>query len=73
MANVLARWESRGGAHYVDLEERRDYYAYTGSGCGGSLYRSVVTDAQAVAVMQAKVDTGYFLPDKAVVPMRRVV
>jgi hypothetical protein len=31
-----------------------------------------LTDAQAVAIMQARVDAGYFLPDSAKVPMVRV-
>jgi hypothetical protein len=72
MANVIARWESRGRAHYVDLEDRNGYYGYTGNGCGGSL-APVATDGEAIAVMQARVDSGYFLPDSAVVPMKRVV
>ena len=73
MSNVIARWESRGGAHYVDLVDHHGYYGYTGKGCGGSLPAVVVTDAHAVAVVQAKVDTGYFLPDKAVTPMKQVI
>ena len=73
MSKVIAKWESRGRAHYVDLEDRGTYYSYTGNGCGGSLPGAVVTDAHAVAVVQEKVDSGYFLPDRAVVPMKRVI
>ena len=73
MTNVIARWESRGRAYYAELEDRGTYYSYTGNGCGGSLHRSVVTDAHAVAVVQERVDAGYFLPDRAVMPMKRVV
>jgi hypothetical protein len=73
MSKVIARWESRGRAHYVELEDRVSYYSYTGNGCGGSLPSPIRTPAQAITYMQAKVDSGYFLPDKAVTPMKRVI
>jgi len=69
---VLARWESRGGAHYVELRKSAGGYGYTGCGCGGSL-GAVESDQAAVAVIQARVDSGYFLPDNAKLPMKRVV
>lgn len=69
--NVLARWESRGGAHYVELYKFAGGYGYTGNGCGGTL-DAVESDEAAVAIMQTRVDSGYFLPDSAKVPMKRV-
>lgn len=68
---VLARWESRGGAHYVELRKSAGGYGYTGNGCGGSL-GAVESDQAAVAIMQARVDSGYFLPDDAKLPMKRI-
>ena len=74
----LARWESRGGAHFVGLrkhtghDDSTSYYSYTGNGCGGIL-GTVATDEEAVAILQKKVDSGYFLPDSAKVPMKRVL
>lgn len=69
---VLARWESRGGAHYAVLHKSAGGYSYTGNGCGGGLGAVESNDA-AVAIMQARVDSGYFLPDSAKVPMKRVL
>ena len=69
--NVLARWESRGGAHYVELHESAGGYGYTGNSCGGGL-GAVESNEAAIAIMQARVDSGYFLPDNAVVPMKRI-
>ena len=68
---VLARWKSRGGAHYVELRKSADCYSYRGNGCGGSL-GGVKSDEEALAIMQAQVDSGYFLPDRAKLPMERV-
>jgi hypothetical protein len=69
---VLARWESRGGAHYAVVSSNNGYYSYRAKGAGGSLSPAIVTDTQAVAFMQARVDSGAFLPDNAKVPMKRV-
>lgn len=71
-ADVLARWESRGGAHYVELTRSLAGYGYTGCGCGGCL-GAIGSDEAAIAVMQARVDSGYFLPDSAKLPMKRVL
>ena len=72
MTKVLARWESRSRKHWVILE-----YTETGAGiyrsndAGGCLGR--MGEAEALIAMQAKVDSGYFLPDAAKTPMHRVV
>ena len=68
---MLAMWISRGGAHYVILRKSTDCYSYAGNGCGGSL-GAVESDEAAIAVMQARVDSGYFLPDSAKAPMKRI-
>lgn len=68
---VIARWESRGGAHYVELRKSAGSYGYTGRNCGGQL-GAVESDEAAVAIIQARVDSGYFLPDSAKVPMKRI-
>lgn len=68
---AIARWESRGGAHYAVLHESNGCYSYTGNGCGGGL-GAVESREAAVAIVQARVDSGYFLPDSAKVPMKRV-
>ena len=69
---VVARWVSRGGAHYVELTKGPGYYYYRGRYCGGSL-GPVPTDEAAVAIIQARLDRGDFLPDKAKLPMKRVI
>lgn len=71
-----ARWESRGGKHWVELfvnpdasePHRRAFYR--GEGCGGNL--GAMTAEAAVTHMQGRVDSGEFLPDAAKMPMRRV-
>ncbi len=72
MPNVIARWESRGGAYCVNLVDYGNFYGYTGKPCRGSL-APVATDSEAVAVMQAKVDSGFFLLDRAVLPMKWII
>ena len=61
-----------GGKHWAELRFSGGHYHYAGNGCGGSL-GPVKTKKEAIAIMQARVDIGYFLPDKAVLPMKRVL
>ena len=68
MKRTIARWESRGGKHWVELYIDEHGYGYDGNGCGGSILAS--SDSHARALMQVKVDSGYFLPDDAKTPMR---
>ena len=68
---VLARWESRGSKHWVVLRGADGCYSYRGNDCGGSLGRLKTID-DAVVVMQAKINSGYFLPDSAKLPMKRI-
>lgn len=67
---VIARWESRSGKHWAELYHDGTAAFYRGVGCGGNL--GVIGEAEAVAEMQRKVDSGYFLPDSAKTPMKRV-
>ncbi len=68
----VGRWESRGGKHWVELWWGRYDYSYSNNNSGGSVCNPNLPLDQAVTVMQAKVDRGMFLPDMAVVPMKRV-
>ena len=68
MKRILARWESCGGKHWAELYADEHGYGYEGNGCGGTIPAS--SDSHARALMQVKVDSGYFLPDDARMPMR---
>ncbi len=79
MAEIIARWESRGGKYWVEMDlfipSEGDYagvemYGYVGDHGGGGLAARNRDDA--FVEMQAKIDRGQFLPDKAKTPMRRV-
>ena len=68
---VIARWESPRGKHWVELLAfENGGFCYRGNGCGGSMVQHSLPEA--IAAMQEKVDTGYFLPDSAKIPMREV-
>ncbi len=69
---VLAMWISQRGAyHFAFLRKVDGCYSYSGNNCGGRL-GAVESDGAAIAIMQALVDSGYFLPDDAKMPMKRV-
>ena len=68
----VGRWESRGGKHYVELWWGRYDYHYHSNNASGSVCNPKLPLDQALTVMQAKLDRGMFLPDVAVVPMKRV-
>ena len=72
----IASWVSRSGKDYVHLSRMNGSgtdgstpYSYTARGAGGVLYAK--SDQEAVAQIQVKVDSGYFLPDAAKTPMKR--
>ena len=68
---MLARWESPKGKYWVELHSTIDGgFRYHGGDCGGFLVAT--TSNAAYAELQAKIDTGYFLPDIAKTPMRKV-
>ncbi len=68
----VGRWESRGGQYWVELWWVRYNYSYRSNNASGSVCNPNLSLDQAVMVMQAKVDRGMFLPDSAIVPMKRV-
>ena len=68
---MTARWESRSGKHWVELVAYESGgYGYRSPGMGGCIGN--VTEAEAIASIQSKVDAGYFQPDANVTPMHRV-
>src|SRR4051812_2136496 len=88
--DILARWESRSGKHWVNLDRGESGYGYRSNGSGGSLglraewvaseeakgrvfdfAPNVISEADALAQMEAKVLRGYFLPDAAKTAMVR--
>ncbi len=68
----VARWESRGGKWWVELSQGRYDYFYRSNNAGGSVCAPDITNNLAATVVQAMLDCGQFLPDDAVIPMRRV-
>lgn len=71
MYEKVARWESKTGKHWVELFVDEGYAFYRANGAGGNLGR--ITEEGAIALLQQKVDSGYFLPDNAKTPMKRVI
>lgn len=76
----IARWESKGGKYWVDLYFNPAFKLadgrtvadahYRGDSSGGSIQAG--TAAEAINVMQKRIDRGGFQPDAAKTPMRRV-
>jgi hypothetical protein len=67
---VIARWESKTGKHWAELHHDGTAAFYRGEGCGGNM--GICDKDSAISVLQMKVDSGYFLPDSAKTPMKRV-
>jgi hypothetical protein len=66
---LIARWESRGGAHWVDLhEDGSGNFGYSTDGGCGNLGK--MTREEAMATMEGKL--GYLTPDKLKTGLRRV-
>ena len=69
---LIARWESRGGAHAVELwKQEGSGWSYRATGAGGYLGNSFRDDVEALAAFQPRVND--FQPDSNKTPMRRVV
>ena len=76
----VARWESVGGKYWVELCHYPAFRfadgtvkpaaTYTGPGCMGSL--GIISEPDAIAEMQQRVDTGQFQADANKTPMRRL-
>jgi hypothetical protein len=67
---AVARWESRSGKWWAELFHDGAHAFYRGVGCGGNM--GIIGEPEAIAEMQRKVDSGYFQPDAAKTPMKRV-
>lgn len=67
---VIARWESKSGKHWAELYHDGVAAFYRGVGCGGNI--GICDKDTGIAELQRKVDSGYFLPDSAKTPMKRV-
>jgi hypothetical protein len=72
MPKFAAKWMTRGKAHWVGVWVGEDGIAmYRGNGCGGCL--GPMTEAEAIAEIQRRVDLGHFSPDAAKTRMQRVI
>lgn len=70
MNELVARWESRSGKHWVELRRVDGGYEYTAPGCGG--YLGDIPEPAAVSEVERRVADGYFQPDRNTTLMRRV-
>jgi hypothetical protein len=77
---LLAKWVSGGYKQWCELyrvtgsEGLPDYVTYAsrnGMGCIGSI-NPMLTEEMAVSIMQDRIDRGWFVPDSAVLPLKRV-
>lgn len=66
---LIAKWESRSGKYYAELFHDGESAFYCGDDCGGNL--GLMSKESAITTLQARVDSGYFLPDAAKTPMKR--
>jgi hypothetical protein len=77
---MLAKWLSGGGAHWCELYRYPgqnglpDWFGYVHRNGAGSLGSAItnMTEERAVMVTQDRVDLGWFAPDVAVNPLKRV-
>jgi len=71
MENLVARWQTRGGKHWLELYRfENGGYFYRGNGCGGNLTASK-TDAEAIAHMESG-PVIYNAPDASKLGLKRV-
>ncbi len=68
----VAKWESRGGKYWVVLKRGRYGYYYCSNNSCGSVCDPNLPSFKAVTVLGAMLDLGRFLPDEAVLPMKRI-
>lgn len=71
---ILAMWISRDGTYFAMLRKLDGCYGHIGSDCGGSL-GAFASDEEAIAVMQAQVDSAKILMERVgpIAPPIRVV
>ena len=68
---LIARWESSRGAHWAELHQDQFGYSYKANNAGGFM-GAIESQEAALKAFQARIDSGYFLPDSAKTPMRLV-
>lgn len=80
--DLIASWESISGKHWVSLYQCKSKqafgvvgtsYRYVSNGGAGGYLGVLSSPDVAIATMEQKVASGYFLPDSAKTPMKRVV
>lgn len=72
-AACVARWESRDGKYWVELwQGPYDYQYHCDNGCGSVCNPNLPLES-ATLVIQSMLDRGWFLPDAAKLPMKRVL
>jgi len=68
---LVARWESKGGAHIVELWKLDGSgYSYSATGGSGYLGNDLTNDAEAIKVMEPRANS--FQPDRNRTPMQLV-
>jgi uncharacterized protein YifN (PemK superfamily) len=77
---MLAKWLSAGSVNWCELYRvpgsngNPDWISYqsdNGCGCMGPV-NPEMTEERAVSIMQGRIDRGWFAPDVAVNPLKRV-
>ena len=68
----VARWESKGGAHTVELwREAGSGWCYRATGAGGYIGNHFTDDAAAIEYFEPRAND--FQPDRNTTPMRRTI
>lgn len=72
MEIAIARWQTRGGKHWLELYRcENGGYFYRGNGCGGNL-TSLKSDDEAIAAMEQG-PVQYCAPDNSKLGLRRTL
>jgi len=73
MNERIARWESRTGKHWVELEWNNEFgFSYVSPDACGSLVANTTDEAIAELAPRLEPYAGYFQPDSNKTPMKRV-
>lgn len=68
---LVARWESKGGKHWVELYKHpTGGYSYRAPDAGGAF--GIADEPQVMQMMEQKLREGYFTPDSSKHPLKRV-
>lgn len=72
MDNLVARWQTRGGKHWLELYRfENGGYFYRGNGCGGNLSK-LESDNDAIEYM-VKGPVTYCVPDNSKLGLIRTI